>query len=157
LVGVIDMSTLGVKLIRPTARPPAKMTEGSAGFDLYAAEQIEIPPTRCHPDGRAEVGRALVPTGIVIKLPPGTVGRVGSRSGLSAKSNIETGAGWIDCDYRGEVMVELKNLSSQPFQVSQGDRIAQLLILPVVDIEVEILPDLEETSRGSGGFGSTGL
>ena len=149
MVGVIDMSTLGVKLIRPTARPPAKMTEGSAGFDLYAAEQIEIPPTRCHPDGRAEVGRALVPTGIVIKLPPGTVGRVGSRS--------ETGAGWIDCDYRGEVMVELKNLSSQPFQVSQGDRIAQLLILPVVDIEVEILPDLEETSRGSGGFGSTGL
>ena len=151
------MFNLGVKLIRPAAKPPAKMTQGSAGFDLYAAEQMEIPPTRCDSDGRAEVGRALVPIGIIIELPPGTVGRVGSRSGLSVKSNIETGAGWIDSDYRGEVMVELKNLSSQPFKVNQGDRIAQLFILPVVDVEVVILPDLEETSRGSGGFGSTGL
>ena len=151
------MFNLGVKLIRPAAKPPAKMTQGSAGFDLYAAEQMEIPPTRCDPGGRAEVGRALVPTGIIIELPRGTVGRVGSRSGLSVKSNIETGAGWIDSDYRGEVMVELKNLSSQPFKVNQGDRIAQLFILPVVDVEVEVLPDLKETSRGSGGFGSTGL
>jgi len=151
------MFNLGVKLIRPAAKPPAKMTQGSAGFDLYAAEQMEIPPTRCDSDGRAEVGRALVPTGIIIELPPGTVGRVGSRSGLSVKSNVETGAGWIDSDYRGEVMVELKNLSSQPFKVNQGDRIAQLFILPVVDVEVVILPDLGETSRGSGGFGSTGF
>jgi len=133
------------------------MTEGSGGLDLYAAESLEIPPTRCSPDGRAEVGRALVPTGIVIELPPGTIGRVASRSGLSVRSNIEVGAGWIDRDYRGEVMVELKNLGAEPFAVGRGDRIAQLIVLPVVDVEVDVLPELDKTARGPGGFGSTGL
>ena len=150
------MLTLGVKLIHPAAQPPRRTTAGSAGFDLHAAENVEIPPSRCEPDGRAEVGRALVPTGLIVELPPGTVGRVASRSGLSVKSNIEVGAGWIDSDYRGELMVELKNLSSQPYKVGQGDRIAQLVIIPVVDVEVSILPHLEETSRGPSGFGSTG-
>jgi len=150
------MLKLGVKLIRPLAQPPRKMTEGSAGFDLYAAETVEIPPTRCQPDGRAEVGRATVPTGIVIELPLGTVGRVASRSGLSVKWNIEVGAGWIDSDYRGELMVELKNLSSKPYKVSPGDRIAQLVILPVVDVEVNVEAQLGKTARGSSGFGSTG-
>jgi dUTP pyrophosphatase len=151
------MLKLGVKLIRPAAQPPRKMTGGSAGFDLYAAEALEIPPARCQPDGRAEVGRATVPTGIVIELPPGTVGRVASRSGLSVKWNIEVGAGWIDSDYRGELMVELKNLSSKPYKVNPGDRIAQLVILPVVDVEVSVEAQLGETVRGSSGFGSTGL
>ena len=151
------MLRLGVKLIHPAAEPPGKMTPGSAGLDLRAAEDVEVPPTRCHPDGRAEVGRALVPTGIVIELPQGTVGRVASRSGLSARSNIEVGAGWIDSDYRGELMVELKNLGPQPFKVSQGDRIAQLVILPVAEVEVSVQAQLEETGRGPSGFGSTGL
>jgi len=154
---LVNMLRLGIKLIRPTAKPPAKMTEGSAGFDLYSAEEVVVPPCHCYSDGSAEVGRALIPTGIIIELPAGTVGRVGARSGLSVKSNIETGAGWIDSDYRGEVMVELKNFSSQPFNIGVGDRIAQLVILTVTDIEVEILSELGETSRGSGGFGSTGL
>ena len=150
------MYTLGVKLIHPAAQAPRKMTAGSAGFDLYSAKDVEIPPTRCEPDGSAEVGRALVPTGIVIELPQGTVGRVASRSGLSVKSNIEVGAGWIDGDYRGELMVELKNLSSKPFRVKQGDRVAQLVLLPVAEAEVKILTHIEATSRGASGFGSTG-
>ncbi len=150
------MLKLGVKLIHPAAQPPRKMTDGSAGFDLFAAESVEIPPTSCEPDGRAEVGRAIVPTGIVVELPQGTVGRVASRSGLSVKSNIEAGAGWIDSDYRGELMVELKNLSSKPYRVDQGDRIAQLVILPVVEVEVSIATQVEETPRGASGFGSTG-
>ena len=150
------MGTLGVKLIHPAAKPPSRMTAGSAGFDLYAAESVEIPPTHCEPDGRAEVGRALVSTGIVIELPQGTVGRVASRSGLSINANMEVGAGWIDSDYRGTLMVELKNLSSKPYKVNQGDRIAQLLVIPVVDIGISILAQSEETARGSSGFGSTG-
>lgn len=150
------MQSLGVKLVEPGAQAPARMTAGSAGFDLHSAESVEVPPTRCLPDGRAEVGRALVSTGLVIELPPGTVGRVASRSGLSVKSNIETGAGWIDSDYRGIVRVELKNFSATPYRVNRGDRIAQLVVLPVVEVEVRVVADVQETGRGPGGFGSTG-
>ena len=150
------MYTLGVKLVEPGAKAPTRMTVGSAGFDLYSSESAEVPPTRCEPDGKAEVGRALVSTGLVIELPPGTVGRIASRSGLSVKANIETGAGWIDSDYRGTVKVELKNFSSKAYKVNQGDRIAQLVVLPVVDVEVKVVADVGGTSRGGGGFGSTG-
>ena len=146
---------LKVKLVHPAAKLPARMTPGSAGLDLYAVESMELPPTRCDQSGCADVGRALVPTGIILQLPPGTVGRVASRSGLSVNSNIEAGAGWIDSDYRGELKVELKNLSSKPYKVSPGDRIAQLVILPLVDVEVESALNLEETERNSSGFGST--
>lgn len=95
-------------------------------------------------------------TGLVMELPSGTVGRVASRSGLSVKANIEAGAGWIDSDYRGIVKVELKNFSSKPYQINRGDRIAQLVVLPVVEVEVRVVADVKETSRGGGGFGSTG-
>jgi len=150
------MPTLAVKLVHPAAKPPGKMTPGSAGLDLYAAESVEVPPTHCEPDGRAEVGRALVSTGIVIELPHGTVGRIASRSGLSVRANIEVGAGWIDSDYRGTVMVELKNFGSNPYRINQGDRVAQLMVLPVVDVEISVVTDIRETVRGSSGFGSTG-
>lgn len=150
------MHKVGVKLVHPAATPPRRMSVGSAGFDLYAAESVTIPPTRCEPDGRAEVGRNLVSTGIVIELPQGTVGRIASRSGLSVKANIEAGAGWIDSDYRGTLMVELKNFGSDPYQVRAGDRIAQLVILPVVDAEINVVADTGQTARGRCGFGSTG-
>ena len=150
------MHSLGVKLVEPGAKAPTKMTVGSAGFDLYSAESVEVPPTHCEPDGRAEVGRALVSTGLVVELPAGTVGRVASRSGLSVKANLETGAGWIDGDYRGIVKVELKNFGSKPYQVIRGDRIAQLMVLPLVEVEVNVVDDVKGTSRGGGGFGSTG-
>jgi len=149
------MIILKIKLIHPAAILPARMTPGSAGFDLFAVENMEVPPTYCNPDGSTDIGRALVPTGIKLQLPSGTVGRIASRSGLSVNSNIEVGAGWIDSDYRGELKVELKNLSSKPFKVNPGDRIAQLLILPLVDAEVELTSYLEHTERGSSGFGST--
>ena len=150
------MHSLGVKLVEPGAKAPTKMTVGSAGFDLYSSEGAEIPPTRCEPDGRAEVGRALVSTGLVIELPPGTVGRIASRSGLSVKANIEAGAGWIDSDYRGTVKVELKNFSSKAYKVNPGDRIAQLVVLPVVEVEITVVAHVRQTTRGGGGFGSTG-
>jgi dUTP pyrophosphatase len=81
---------------------------------------------------------------------------VASRSGLSVKANLETGAGWIDGDYRGIVKVELKNFGSKPYQVIRGDRIAQLMVLPLVEVEVNVVDDVKGTSRGGGGFGSTG-
>ncbi|MBM4443702.1 MAG: dUTP diphosphatase [Chloroflexi bacterium] len=150
------MRQVGVKLVHPGARLPQRMTPGSAGFDLCAAESVTVPPTRCGPDGSAEVGRALVSTGIVIELPPETVGRIASRSGLSVKANLEVGAGWIDSDYRGTLMVELKNFGSKPYPVREGDRIAQLVVLPVVDAEVRVVAETAETGRGGAGFGSTG-
>jgi len=150
------MHSLGVKLVEPGAKVPTRMTAGSAGFDLYSAESVEVPPTHSSPGGRAEVGRALVSTGLVIELPPGTVGRVASRSGLSVKANVETGAGWIDSDYRGTLKVELKNFGSKAYKVNLGDRIAQLVVLPLVEVEVNVVADVKRTRRGSGGFGSTG-
>jgi dUTP pyrophosphatase len=149
------MVNLRVKLVHPAAKLPTRMTRGSAGLDLYAVESVEIPPTRCDPSGRADVGRVLVPIGIKLELPPGTVGRIASRSGLSVNSNVEVGAGWVDNDYRGELKVELKNFSSKPYRVNPGDRIAQLVILPLVDVEVESAPSLKETGRNSSGFGAT--
>ncbi len=150
------MRSLRVKMVEPGAQAPARMTAGSAGFDLYSAESVEVLPTRSLPGGRAEVGRALVSTGLVMELPPGTVGRVAARSGLSTKSNIEIGAGWIDSDYRGIVRVELKNFGSTPYRVNRGDRLAQLVVLPLAEVEIKVVADVEETGRGAGGFGSTG-
>ena len=150
------MAVLKVKLLRSAAKPPAKMTVGSAGLDLYAAEQVVVPPTRCTSDGCAEVGRALVPIGIKVEVPKGTVGRIASRSGLSTQANIEVGAGWIDSDYRGELKVEIKNMSAKPYHISAGDRIAQLVILHVTEVEVKVVPELEDSPRNQSGFGSTG-
>jgi dUTP pyrophosphatase len=147
-----------VKITRlsPRAQLPRRASDGSAGFDLFAVERTVI-PAACAREGRVDIGRALVPTGLAFSIPDGHVGRVGSRSGLSVKHNIETGAGWIDSDYRGEVKVELKNFSGQDFIVEEGDRIAQLIILPIVTPDLEAIDRLPPTTRGAGGFGSTGV
>ena len=146
---------LKVNLIHPAAKLPTRMTLGSAGLDLFAIKNTEVPPTTCDANGHADVGRALIPIGIKLELPSGTVGRITSRSGLSVKSNLEVGAGWIDSDYRGEINVELKNFSSKPYNIRVGDRVAQLVMLPIVDIKVEAVASLRETERNSSGFGST--
>lgn len=147
---------LKVQLISKNGKLPVKMTSGSAGFDLFSCENLIIPPSTITHEGTVDIGRALVPTGIKIELPAGTVGRIASRSGLSINSNIETGAGWIDSDYRGEVKIELKNLSSKPYNINCGDRIAQLVILTLAEINIVNSSTLDKTSRSSGGFGSTG-
>ena len=138
------------------AKLPHRATSGAGGYDLFAAERTVIPGAHAR-EGRVDIGRALVPTGLALNIPPGHVGRVGSRSGLSVKNNIETGAGWIDSDYRGEVKVELKNFSGQDFIVEEGDRIAQLIILAIVTPELEPIDRLPPTARGTGSFGSTGI
>ena len=145
-----------VTRLSPQAKLPLRASEHAAGFDLFADERAVIPASRAN-GGTVDIGRALIGTGIALSLPPGHVGRIGSRSGLSVTKNIEVGAGWIDSDYRGEIKVELKNFSSQEFVVEQGQRIAQLIILPIATPELEPVEDLPPSSRGADGFGSTGL
>ncbi|MBQ27065.1 MAG: dUTP diphosphatase [Nitrospiraceae bacterium] len=148
----IDMKVL--KLFSE-AKVPIRSTSEAAGFDLFAREATQVPGSVSE-GGRVTIGRALIPTGIAIAIPVGCVGRIGSRSGLSVRHNLEVGAGWIDPDYRGEVMVELKNLGAEPFQVEQGARMAQLFVLNGANINIEIVDTLPKTERSDSGFGSTG-
>jgi len=143
-----------VRLLREGARLPAYATEGAAGLDLSA----------CLPDGVASLfippgGRTLVPTGIAVAIPEGYEGQVRPRSGLAAKKGVTVlnAPGTIDADYRGEVGVVLQNHGREAFAVRTGDRIAQLVVSPVVRVSVEVATELDETGRGEGGFGHTGL
>jgi dUTP diphosphatase len=130
---------------------PTYQTEGASGLDLAAAlgsQPLVLPA----------LGRALVPTGLVIQIPQGYEGQVRPRSGLAVKSGITVlnAPGTIDWDYRGEVRVALVNLGSENFLISHGMRIAQLVIAPVTKVEPVAVETVEATRRGSGGFGSTG-
>ena len=117
-----------------------------AGLDIQSNQNAEILP-------RSD---ALIGTGIRIQIPPGYVGFLKSRSGLSVRNKIEVGAGVIDSNYRGEIMVHLYNYSDIPFVVQRGDRIAQLITLSYYSPEYHLIDELEETERGERGFGSSG-
>lgn len=127
---------------------PRYETEGSAGMDLRADEPFSLAPGE----------RRLVPTGLALEIPPGHEGQVRPRSGLAVKHGISVvnAPGTIDSDYRGEVKVVLVNLGGEPVAFARGDRIAQLVVAPVVRARVELVDDLTGTDRGAGGFGSTG-
>jgi dUTP pyrophosphatase len=150
------MAELKVNRLMDAARLPTRMTAGSAGFDIYSAVSMIVPPAQVNKEGLVEIGRALISTGLALEIPAGMVGRIGSRSGLSVKHNLEVGAGWIDSDYRGELKIELKNLSCRPFAIAAGDRIAQLILLKLGDVDLKEVDSLASSSRGAGGFGSTG-
>lgn len=129
---------------------PRRQTADAAGLDLVAAnvEPMVVPPG----------GRALVPTGVALAIPRGYEGQVRPRSGLALKHGVTclNSPGTIDADYRGEVKVILANLGSEPFMVSRGMRIAQLVIAPVAVVGLELVAELPSTERHTGGFGSTG-
>jgi len=125
---------------------PDYASAGAAGADLRASAALEIPPG----------GRAPVPTGLFLEIPPGHVGLVWPRSGLAVRHGIDTLAGVIDSDYRGEVKVVLVNHGTEPFRIAPGDRIAQILIQRVERADFFRAADLAATERGQGGFGSTG-
>jgi dUTP pyrophosphatase len=130
------------------ARLPARAYEGDAGLDLFAAEAVEIGPGE----------RASVGTGVAVAIPDGYAGLVVPRSGLAARSGISlvNAPGLIDSGYRGELRVLLLNTDrKQPFPVEPGDRIAQLVLVGVAPAE-PVEAELDETVRGTGGFGSTG-
>ncbi len=131
---------------------PARQTEHAAGADLFAALPEGEPLTL------APGARALVPCGFAMALPKGFEGQVRPRSGLALKHGVTVlnAPGTIDADYRGEVRVILVNLGQEPFAVARGDRIAQLVVAPVTDFAFAETDTLDETTRGVGGFGSTG-
>jgi dUTP pyrophosphatase len=139
-----------VCLLEHAVAPPSYQTDHAAGMDLVAAvpDTVEI----------AAGAIAAVPTGLRIEIPPGYEGQVRPRSGLAARHGIgiPNAPGTIDADYRGEVQVLLVNLGSAPYVVRRGDRIAQLVVAPVVRASLEIVSELTETARGVGGFGHTG-
>ncbi|MBE6555307.1 MAG: dUTP diphosphatase [Ruminococcaceae bacterium] len=133
---------------------PAYATEGSAAIDLRAAIDENSPVTI------APGERALIPTGMAISPEAkDVVAIVAARSGLAIKKGIclSNGIGVIDSDYRGEICVGLFNTSSEPFVVNRGDRIAQMMFMPVLAAKLTEALSLDETARGAGGFGSTGV
>lgn len=138
------------KLLRPDAVAPRYMSEHAAGLDLAAA--LDGPVTLA-PGARAAIG-----TGLAMALPPGFEGQVRPRSGLAARHGLTVvnAPGTIDADYRGECIVLLVNLGQEPVTIEPGQRIAQLVIAPVVQAVVTVADELTATGRGAGGFGSTG-
>ncbi|OCT48383.1 Deoxyuridine 5'-triphosphate nucleotidohydrolase [Cladophialophora carrionii] len=136
-----------IKKLSADATTPTRGSAFAAGYDLYAAKPTTIPAR----------GKALVSTELSIATPEGTYGRIAPRSGLAAKHFIDTGAGVIDADYRGEVKVLLFNHAEADFRVDKGDRIAQLVLERIYTPEIVEVDSLEESVRGAGGFGSTGV
>ncbi len=139
---------LKVKKLKEDAKLPVYSTEGSAGLDLFSAEEVEIQPGQWK----------LVGTGISIELPDNFEAQVRPRSGLALKGiTVLNTPGTIDPDYRGEVKVILFNVSDQNFKVEKGMKIAQLVISKFERVKVEVVDSLSNTKRGEGGFGSTGI
>ena len=146
-----NMEILKIKKVREDAKVPNRATSGSAGLDLCAA--IDEPITL---EGGAT---AVIPTGIAIALPSAEYGAfVFPRSGIAVKHGIGllNSVGVIDSDYRGEIMVGVINQIGTPYTIQPGERIAQMVIMPVSMMPVEEVSNLDETERGAGGFGSTG-
>lgn len=138
------------KRLREGAQAPQRQTEGSAGFDLQAC--IEAPVTL------APGGSYAFPTGIAAEIPQGLVGLIFCRSGLGVKHGVSLPncVGVIDSDYRGELIVPLRNFGDKAYTIQPGERIAQLVIIPVALPRLEEARELSSTQRGTGGFGSTG-
>ena len=143
--------------LAPGATLPKYATPGAAALDLYALDNVTMgvdTPT-------------LIDTGVTVAIPLGFYGQIQGRSGLAFKENVSVHPGVIDSDYRGRVKVLMTKHSTQsgviqiedttPFEIKKGDRIAQMLILPVAKVELEQVETLDTTERGEGGFGSTGV
>ena len=135
-----------IKKLVPEAIVPTRGSDGAAGYDLASVVDITVPA----------LGRVAVATGLAMRVPSGTYGRIAPRSGLAYKYGIDVLAGVVDEDYRNEVLVILYNTSDCDYIIKKGDRIAQLVLEKISTPEVEIVDDLDKTSR-TGGFGSTGV
>lgn len=148
---MINMTKVAFKKLDPRAHIPTYGTEFAAGADLYACmeESVTI----------AAGETAFIHTGIAIAIPTGLVGLIYARSGLACKKGLAPAnkVGVIDSDYRGEIMVALHNHSKTDLVVENGERVAQMVLTPYLTGEYEEVSDLDETKRGEGGFGSTGV
>ena len=138
---------LKIKKLNNEAVLPRYAHESDAGMDLFSVEDFGLSPGE----------RKICPTGIAMAIPEGFVGLIWDKSGIAAKNGIKTMGGVIDSNYRGEIGVILKNLSEEKYKINKGDKIAQMLIQKIESPEIEEVDSLEDTDRGEGGFGSTGI
>lgn len=141
---------MNIVKLSENAITPKRATSGSAGYDLCALSDVEI---------IIKAGqRLMIKTGIAIELPENTAGMIYARSGLSTKFGIHlsNGVGVVDSDYRGEIMVGLHNSSQEDYVIKPYERIAQLVVTPILCPEINVIDTLSDSSRGTGGFGSTG-
>ena len=136
-----------IKKLSEDATLPRYAQPGDAGMDFYSNEEITILPNE----------RKLVSTGISMAIPEGYVGLIWDKSGISTKHGIKTMAGVIDSSYRGEVKILIHNLSNQTHKIEKNTKVAQMLIQPVEQKEISEVIELDQTERGTGGFGSTGI
>ena len=134
------------KLIHNYATQPSRATDGSAGFDLYATDNHTVWPG----------ARVKMPTGVQMEIPEGYAGFVWPRSGMAVKHGFDILAGLIDSDFRGEIMVAGINHGDQPIDIRRGERVAQIVFSPVATLAT-MVESVDDTERGAGGFGSTGL
>eukprot|EP00039_Didymoeca_costata_P019868 m.339217 g.339217 ORF g.339217 m.339217 type:complete len:153 (-) comp18712_c0_seq1:154-612(-) len=137
---------LRVKKLSENAYLPERGSTAAAGYDLRSAHDDVIPAQ----------GKTIAKTDLAIAIPEGHYGRVAPRSGLAAKHFIDTGAGVIDADYRGNVGVVLFNHAKTDYKISKGDKVAQLILEKISTPDIVEVEELDETERGAGGFGSTG-
>ena len=144
------MNPICVRILRPGAKLPVYGTAEAAGADLCACidGDLVIEPGKT----------AFVPTGFAMEVPKGCAGLIYARSGMACKRGLAPAnkVGVVDSDYRGEIMVALYNHGTEPQRISHGDRIAQMIITPVITPEYVLAENLDDTARGQGGFGSTG-
>lgn len=138
---------LKVKKLEPGATLPFYAKPGDAGLDLYSLETRTLEPHECHP----------FKTGLALEIPPGHVGLVWDRSGNAFRKGLTILGGVIDSGYRGEILMITLNTSREPVEIKKGDRIAQLLIQPVIQAEIIEVDELSDSHRGIDGFGSTGI
>ncbi len=145
------LDSVRIEVVRddPTLSLPAYARDGDAGLDLAAAQPVTLPPA----------GRALVPTGLRVAIPPGYAGLVLPRSGLALRAGVTVlnAPGLIDSGYRGEIGVLLVNHGAEPVAIARGERVAQLVIQAVARATLVEVRALGESARGAGGFGSTGV
>lgn len=134
------------KLLHNYATTPTRATDGSAGFDLYATDHCTVYPG----------ARVKIPTGISLAIPAGHAGFIWPRSGMAVKYGFDIHAGLIDADFRGEIMVAGMNHGDRIIEVRRGDRVAQIVFSPVM-VLAQVVDALDDTVRGSGGFGSSGV
>jgi dUTP pyrophosphatase len=150
VAAAVTVDELQVQLLHPDARPPERTRPGDAGYDLRCVEAFALEPGE----------RRLVPTGVAIALPAGIAGLVVPRSGLAIEHGVSVvnGPGLVDPNYRGELRVVLVNLGAERFEARAGDRIAQLLLVPFVTPELQLVDELPSSGddRGANGFGSSG-
>ncbi len=137
---------LKVKKLDPEAVLPSYAHPGDAGLDMYASETVTVSP--------GEIGK--IKSGIAVEVPDGYVGLFWDKSGLSMKNGIKVISGVLDSGYRGEIVYGVVNVGKEPYTFEKGHKVLQMLVQPIMRVEVVESDELTDTSRGSGGFGSTG-